>query len=317
MKIFPHIYTAFVLLSYIVSAASATRQNLESFISVSSEIRQISATNPWDSYSVVDYGATGDGEKFDTPSIQAAIDACSSKGGGAGSIPAGIVFDGHAFPQDGGNLRRGKKGPQYLEAPFRGITPLRAAGGMLFWAEDASNVGVTGGGIIDGQSSKFVTRFDERKNVMVSWNATGDCLGDECRPRLLGFKDCRNVHVWNVHLTDPAYWCLHLVRSNNISIHDISIYGDFNTPNNDGIDIEDSNNTIITRCTINTGDDAICPKTYTGPLHNLTATDCWIRTKSSAIKLGSASLFNFEGLLFNNITVVDSHRGLALQIRDE
>lgn len=109
---------------------------------------------------------------------------------------------------------------------------------------------------------------------------------------------------------------MHLVRSNNISIHDISIYGDFNTPNNDGIDIEDSNNTIITRCYINTGDDAICPKTSTGPLYNLTATDCWIRTKSSAIKLGSASSFNFEGLLFDNITIVDSHRGLGLQIRD-
>ena len=96
----------------------------------------------------------------------------------------------------------------------------------------------------------------------------------------------------------------------------MSIYGDFNTPNNDGIDIDDSNNTVITRCNINTGDDAICPKTYDGPLYNLTATDSWIRTKSSGIKLGSASWFEFKGLLFNNITIVDSHRGLGLQIRD-
>ena len=109
---------------------------------------------------------------------------------------------------------------------------------------------------------------------------------------------------------------LHLVRSNNISIHDISIYGDFNIPNNDGIDIEDSNNTVITRCHIDTGDDAICPKSSTGPVYNITATNCWIRTKSSAIKLGSASLFDFKHFLFDNITVVDSHRGLGFQIRD-
>lgn len=106
------------------------------------------------------------------------------------------------------------------------------------------------------------------------------------------------------------------MRCVNTSIHDISIYGDFNTPNNDGIDIEDSNNTVITRCNINTGDDAICPKTYTGPLYNLTATDCWIRTKSSAIKFGSASSFDFKGLMFNNITIFESHRGLGFQIRD-
>lgn len=109
---------------------------------------------------------------------------------------------------------------------------------------------------------------------------------------------------------------LHIVRCENTLIQDVSIYGDFNTPNNDGIDIEDSNNTLIDRCVINTGDDAICPKTYTGPLYNLTAINCWIRTKSSAIKLGSASWFDFKNLVFDNITIVDSHRGLGLQIRD-
>ncbi|CAN6440542.1 unnamed protein product [Victoria cruziana] len=109
---------------------------------------------------------------------------------------------------------------------------------------------------------------------------------------------------------------LHIVRSNNTLIHDIAIDGDFDTPNNDGMDIEDSNNTVITRCSINTGDDAICPKSSSGPVHNLSATHCWIRTKSSAIKLGSASWFNFKNFFFDNITIVESHRGLAFQIRD-
>lgn len=121
------------------------------------------------------------------------------------------------------------------------------------------------------------------------------------------------MHLMNGWLNDCS---LHIVRCENTYIHDVSIYGNFTTPNNDGIDIEDSNNTVITRCHIDTGDDAICPKTYTGPLYNLTVTDCWIRTKSSAIKLGSASWFNFEGLVFDNITIVDSHRGLGFQIRD-
>jgi polygalacturonase len=99
-------------------------------------------------------------------------------------------------------------------------------------------------------------------------------------------------------------------------IRNVSIYGDFDTPNNDGIDIEGSNNTIIADCHIDTGDDAICPKSGTGPVYNLTATNCWIRTKSSAIKFGSASFFNYERLVFDNITIVDSHRGLGIQIRD-
>lgn len=109
---------------------------------------------------------------------------------------------------------------------------------------------------------------------------------------------------------------LHLVRCDNTVIHNVSIFGDFNSPNNDGMDIEDSNNTVITDCHIDTGDDAICPKSTTGPVYNLTATNCWIRTKSCAIKFGSASFFDFNRLVFDNITIVDSHRGLGMQIRD-
>ena len=109
---------------------------------------------------------------------------------------------------------------------------------------------------------------------------------------------------------------LHLVRCDNTVIRNVSIFGDFKSPNNDGIDITDSNNTVITDCHIDTGDDALCPKSSTGPVYNLTATNCWIRTKSCAIKFGSASYFNFNKLVFNNITIVDSHRGLGMQIRD-
>lgn len=111
-------------------------------------------------------------------------------------------------------------------------------------------------------------------------------------------------------------YSLHIVRCQNTTVEDVSIYGNFNSPNNDGIDIEDSNNTFITRCTIDTGDDAICPKTSNGPLYNLTATNSWIRTKSSAIKFGSGSWFDFRGLVFDNITIYESHRGLGFQIRD-
>uniref|UniRef100_A0A0D6R5Q4 Pectate lyase superfamily protein domain-containing protein n=1 Tax=Araucaria cunninghamii TaxID=56994 RepID=A0A0D6R5Q4_ARACU len=313
MEISRHTSCIFLtLILYIFPGAPATWQAPVKY----PEIRQISARNPSPVCDVRNHGATGDGKTFDTRSIQAAIDDCSSKGGGRVRFPAGSYLTATIFLKTGVILDVGE-GATILGSPFQRDYPAESSRWYLVLAEKAMNVGITGGGTVDGQSLKFVTRFDAKKNVMVSWNATGDCLGDECRPRLLGFLGCQNVHLWNIHLKDPAYWCLHLVRSNNISIHDVSIYGDFNTPNNDGIDIEDSNNTIITRCTIDTGDDAICPKTYTAPLYNLTATNCWIRTKSSAIKLGSASFFNFENLFFDNITVVDSHRGLALQIRDE
>ncbi|CAA0387086.1 unnamed protein product [Arabidopsis thaliana] len=272
--------------------------------------------------SVTDFGATGDGINYDTSAIQSTIDACNRHYTSFSSI-CRVVFPSGNYLTAKLHLRSGVILDVTENAVLLGgprIEDYYPAETSSDWyvvvANNATDVGITGGGAIDGQGSKFVVRFDEKKNVMVSWNQTGACLGDECRPRLVGFVDSINVEIWNITLREPAYWCLHIVRCENTSVHDVSILGDFNTPNNDGIDIEDSNNTVITRCHIDTGDDAICPKTYTGPLYNLTATDCWIRTKSSAIKLGSASWFDFKGLVFDNITIFESHRGLGMQIRD-
>ncbi|KAL5719676.1 hypothetical protein ACHQM5_012426 [Ranunculus cassubicifolius] len=267
-------------------------------------------------FSVADYGAIGDGTTYDTEPIQSAINDCAAAGGGHVIFPSGKHYLTATIYLKSNVYLEVEKGASILGGSRLGDYPVESNKWYVILAEDAINVGITGEGVIDGQGLKFVERFDEKKNVMVSWNSSGACYGDECRPRLVGFLGCRNVRVWNVELTQPAYWCLHIVRCENTTIDNVSIYGDFNTPNNDGIDIEDSNNTVITGCTINTGDDAICPKTYTTPLYNLTAKDCWIRTKSSAIKLGSASWFDFKGLVFNNITIIDSHRGLGLQIRD-
>ncbi|KAK4412998.1 Transcription factor [Sesamum alatum] len=272
------------------------------------------------SLSVADYGATATGRHYDTSAIQSAIDDCAS----AFSLqhrPCQVNFPPGKYLTATLHLKSGVLLNISRNATILGGTklkdyPEKQDKWYVVVAENAEEVGITGGGEINGQGLEFVKRFDERKNVMVSWNETGACLGDECRPRLVGFIGCKNVRIWDVSFNQPAYWCLHIVRCQNTSIHDISIYGDFNTPNNDGIDIEDSNNTLITRCTIDTGDDAICPKTYTGPIYNLTATSCWIKTKSSAIKFGSASWYAFKGLVFDNITIVESHRGLGLQIRD-
>lgn len=287
----------------------------EAYTSSSIRLPHSQSRSPPVTVSVTEYGATGDGVHYDTGAIQSAIDVCSSAGGGRVVFPPGNYLTATVFLKSGVVLEV-QKNATVLGGTRLEDYPVEQNRWYVVLAEDAEDVGITGGGEINGQGLEFVVRFDEKKNVMVSWNQTGACSGDECRPRLVGFIRSKNVRVWDVHLSEPAYWCLHLVQCDNTYIHDISIYGDFNTPNNDGIDIDDSNNTVITRCNINTGDDAICPKTYDGPLYNLTATDSWIRTKSSAIKLGSASYFEFKGLLFNNITIVESHRGLGLQIRD-
>ena len=68
---------------------------------------------------------------------------------------------------------------------------------------------------------------------------------------------------------------------------------------------------------IDTGDDGLCPKATpgNGPVRNLTAHNLWIRSKSCAIKFGSTTDDEMHDMLFENITIVDSNRGLGIQQR--
>lgn len=154
--------------------------------------------------SVSDFGATGDGLHYDTRAIQSTIDACPTTSCRV-SFPPGTYLTATIHLksnvildiQEGATLLGGTKIRDYPKEFDRWYVVL---------AENATDVGITGGGVVDGQGLKFVQRFNEVKNVMVSWNQTGACLGDECRPRLVGFIGCRNVRVWNIRLRDPAYW---------------------------------------------------------------------------------------------------------------
>lgn len=154
--------------------------------------------------SVTEFGAQGSGLGFDTVAIQAAINACAFQNGLV-RFPPGKYLTATIFLKSNLTVQI-DAGATILGSPYQQDYPSERDRWYVILAEGAENVKITGGGTIDGQGLKFVKRFDPRKNVMVSWNTTGDCYGDECRPRLVGFVNCKNVEVWDVYLHEPAYW---------------------------------------------------------------------------------------------------------------
>lgn len=154
--------------------------------------------------SVRDFGAIGDGLHYDTTAIQSAINSCACTPCRV-TFPPGKYLTATIFLRSGVVLEV-QKGATLLGGKRMEDYPREAWRWYVVVAENATGVGITGGGVVDGQGLGFVERFDKKKNVMVSWNRTGACLGDECRPRLVGFLGCTNVRVWNVTLREPAYW---------------------------------------------------------------------------------------------------------------
>eukprot|EP01095_Lingulamoeba_sp_RSL-Kostka_P016211 TRINITY_DN7842_c0_g1_i1.p1 TRINITY_DN7842_c0_g1~~TRINITY_DN7842_c0_g1_i1.p1 ORF type:complete len:488 (+),score=82.40 TRINITY_DN7842_c0_g1_i1:170-1633(+) len=271
-------------------------------------------------YNVLDYGAVGDGVTYDTEAIQKTIDTANSNGGGIVLIPSSYTFltaqlylksyttlylEVNSEISCGSNRQDYNSGPQDLW--------------YCILANDERDVSIEGSGIIYGNALNFVIEKNPLKYIMKSWNSTTDnCTGTQCRPRLVGFVNCTNVDIKDVYLNNSAFWTLHLLNSSHVTVDNVDIYGDFNIPNNDGIDIDSGHDIKITNCNINTGDDNICPKTIEGAeLTDLIVSGCVLRSKSSAIKFGSATHSNFKNALFTNIIINESHRGLALQLRDE
>jgi polygalacturonase len=133
----------------------------------------------------------------------------------------------------------------------------------------------------------------------------------EERPGVMAiFSDCQNVTVSNIRFVNAPNWTIAFLNSETIKINAITIRNNMQIPNSDGVDLYDSKNTTISDCDIQAGDDAIAVISS----NNLTVNNCILHSRSSGIRIGyNVYNHNHTGdLLFNNITIYDSNRGIGI-----
>ena len=273
-------------------------------------------------YSVMDFGAQGDGKTDDAAALQRAIDMCSNEGGGVVLLPAG-----HTFLS--GPLRLKSNIDLHLEAtatllanPDESIYHLSAFGanegeGMMWiYADDADNISITGKGTIHGNGVSFMGA-----ELSDSYELKPVTTFDP-RPHVLTLTDVRHLTVRDITIRDGAYWTLHLVGCDGAVIDGINLLNNLKIRNGDGIDIDHSRNVRISNCHITSGDDCICLKNRReteryGSCHDIVVTNCVMTSRSCAIKIGSENMDSIYNVLFDNCIIKASNRGLGIQNRDE
>ncbi|NEG79031.1 polygalacturonase [Bifidobacterium avesanii] len=255
--------------------------------------------------------------------LQRAIDECAASGGGRVVLdrPGVHVCDGIELKdgvelvlEDGVTLKasgdettyRHRPGPFELNA---NNTPICA----FIYAKDRRNVAITGAGAIDGNYERFILP-DQGDEPHLKFYAYP-------RPMTVYLEHCEGSRLHGVTLCNAPFWTVHLVGCVDTAIREVTIRNEMRMPNTDGIDVDRCRNTVIERCIILTGDDGICPKCTEetaryGDCCNLWVRDCHIESQSSAIKFGSSSFGNFENCSFEGITIRNSNRALAFQLRD-
>jgi polygalacturonase len=253
-------------------------------------------------------GVVGDGVTVNTVAIQKAIDDCSADGGGTIQFPAGRYLTGTIQIKNNVTLRLEKDATLLGStdvADYRNLDPFidgsgNPMGHALIVAVDAENVGIEGKGTVDGQSPELKAKQNPYA----------------LRPFLLRWVRCTNVTVRDVHLANPGAWTLNFFQTKGAVIEGVIIRSwDLGMPNNDGINLDSSENVRVSNCDVVSGDDALVIKSTSSakPSRDIKATKCKLSSRTNAIKLGTESIGGFENISVTDCQITNTKMaGIAL-----
>ena len=259
------------------------------------------------SYNIVDFGAVSDTSTLSTQAIQAAIDACYQTGGGQVTIPAGTYKTGSIFLKSHVSLFLEKGAILYGSthlSDYINVKPayqsLRTQDStiQLIYAENATDTGISGFGIIDGQGKGFKKLSSTDEGIT--------------RPHLLRFITCSNVRVENVSLRNSGCWMQHYLACDDVRIKGLTIFNRVNA-NNDALDLDGCKNVSVSDLITDSDDDGITLKsTSPRPCENIVITNCVISSRCNAIKLGTETNGGFRNIHISNCVVKPSTIGKGI-----
>ncbi len=251
-------------------------------------------------FKVENYGAIGDSEHLNTIAIQAAIDACSQKGGGVVLFSKGEFVTGTIELKSGVMLevKYGAKilgstnladYPEKIEAFKSVMSENHKYRQSLIYAEKCMNVGIRGKGEIyfRGEEINFPGK-----------ETTGEIVG---RPFGIRMIECKNVVVQNIFLHNAAAWMQSYLYCENLIFDGIKVINQANF-NNDGLDPDGCTNVIVRNCYINAEDDALCLKGASGkPTKNILLENSTFLSSCNALKTGTDTQGDFYNIVARNL----------------
>jgi polygalacturonase len=295
-------------------------------------------------FNVMDYGAKNDGSASATAAIRSAIQAAKAAGGGTVIVPAGnyktgpielvsnLVFEIEAgavlhFEASRADLTYTKGRMEGTE----GITPAPLLGG-----HDLENVTIRGRGTITTDNAQWLALMREPAGVAGRgvWGGVIRALNLKqpvspedyqkaapgMRPSFIRTMESKNVLIEGIHIVGSSMWTIHILYSQNVRIRDVTIET-FPGANTDGMDIDSSQDVMISNCYLDTGDDGICLKSgkdadglrVNRPTANVSITNCTVHHAHGAVVLGSETSGGFHNIVASNITCQGTQKGVRIK----
>lgn len=144
------------------------------------------------------------------------------------------------------------------------------------------------------EASMFAHSLCEDQNVpVVKEDSVWAQIHQFLRPVMVNIIGCKNILLEGVTFENSPAWNLHPLMSENLVLANLTVRNPWYSQNGDGVDVESCKNVVITNCSFDVGDDAICMKSGKGA-------DGWKRAMPT------------ENVVVDNCTVFHGHGGFVV-----
>lgn len=268
-------------------------------------------------FSVLDFGAKADGMTIDSEAVQAAVDECSSTGGGVVWFPKAIyvlatVFlrsNVHIKFEDGTIILGALDFYDYaqqekIDYPIYQDASHTYFDLSMFVGRDCKNISFSGKAKIDMRSV-----WDED-------GVRGEAIIHR-GPKFIALKECDDVLICDLDIKNVTDLAIYFAGCNNVDIHGIKMRVYI-----DGISPDNCKNVKIYDCDVESGDDGIVFKSsYTlnrlDYCQNMRVWNCKIKSRCNALKFGTETNGGFYDTYIENIEISDTRiSGIAIESVD-
>lgn len=283
--------------------------------------------------------------------IQAAIDKIAVAGGGQVIVEAGEHLTGPLELTDNltmsfqsGAILKFKDDPMLYPPVWTRWEGIECyAMHPLIYAKNRQNIQVIGDGVIDGSGAKWWQTFKQieaqnrtepkepyewrlaklNPDYQTRTGGGGRPSTQFLRPPLVQFWQCQDILMDSVTLKNSPFWTLHMVYTKGITIKNMTFRNPADAINTDAMDIDSSEDVIISHCLLDVGDDGVTLKSGSGedgirvnrPTKNVKVTDCRILASHGGIAIGSETAAGISDVEVSNCQFEGTRRGIRLKSR--
>ncbi|MBQ3673172.1 MAG: glycoside hydrolase family 28 protein [Paludibacteraceae bacterium] len=192
------------------------------------------------------------------------------------------------------------------------------------WKEHLLKGGVvTEKGIWYPDSASILAQtYCEDQNVpVINDDALWQKVKSFLRPVMIHFVGCKNILLEGVTFENSPAWNIHPMCCENLILRDLNVRNPWYSQNGDGVDVESCKNVVISHCSFDVGDDAICMKSGKNapgrergiPTENVVVDDCTVYHGHGGFVCGSEMSGGIKNVQVSNNLYIGTDVGLRFK----